>query len=200
MQSGLIQFRQVDLVTMTTRALSFVMIIRSIWIGFVAVMVSVGSASAANSLLEGIVNDANGHPIEGADIRIERSNTGRLLTTVKTDANGHYILQGLVAGNYRVTLVVNGVVKTSINNTPLKPGESTQLNFDLTHRRASVTFEKGKHWVWLPAFAGSRLPGRWVEVDDSGSWAAAAPANNIVRVSAEELQRTIHSVDIKRGQ
>jgi Carboxypeptidase regulatory-like domain len=200
MQSGLIQFRQVDLVAMTTSALSFVMTIRSIWIGFVAVMVSVASASAANSLLEGIVNDANGHPIEGADIRIETSNTGRLLTTVKTDANGHYILQGLVAGNYRVTLVVNGIVKTSINNTPLEPGESTQLNFDLTHRRASVTVEKGKHWVWIPAFTGSRLPGRWVEVDDSGSWAAAATANNIVRVSAEELQRTIHSVDIKRGQ
>jgi hypothetical protein len=33
------------------------------------------------------------------------------------------------------------------------------------------------------------LPGRWVEVDDSGGWAAAAPANHVVRVSAEELRR-----------
>ncbi len=199
-QTGLIEFRQLDLVPLVTFAFLFVMIIKSIWIGFVAVMLFVASASAANSVLEGVVKDANGHPIQGVDIRIEANATGRLLTTVKTDENGHYISKVLAAGNYRVTLVVNGAVKTSINNTTLEPGESTQLNFDLTHRRASVTVEKGKHWVWIPAFTGSRLPGRWVEVDDNGSWAAEATANNIVRVSGEELQRTIHSIDIKRGQ
>jgi hypothetical protein len=176
------------------------MFIKSIWIGFVAVMLFVASTLAASSLLEGIVKDAKGHPIQGADIRVEAKNTGRVLTTVKTDANGRYILEGLPAGNYRVTLVVNGSVKSSINNTTVEPGESTQLNFDLTHTRASVTVKKGKHWVFIPAFTGSRLPGRWIEVDDSGSWAAEATANNLVRVSGEELQRTIHSKDIKRGQ
>jgi Carboxypeptidase regulatory-like domain len=176
------------------------MFIKSIWIGFVAVMLFVASTLAASSLLEGIVKDAKGHPIQGADIRVEAKNTGRVLTTVKTDANGRYILEGLPAGNYRVTLVVNGSVKSSINNTTVEPGESTQLNFDLKQTRASVTVKKGKHWVWIPAFTGSRLPGRWIEVDDSGSWAAESTANNIVRVSGEELQRTIHSKDIKRGQ
>jgi Carboxypeptidase regulatory-like domain len=176
------------------------MFIKSIWMGFVGVLLFVASALAAGPGLEGIVKDAGGHPIQGADIRIEANNTGRLVTTVKTDANGHYILTGLTPGNYRVTLVVNGAVKTSINNTTVEPGESTQLNFDLTHRRASVTVQKGKHWVWIPAFTGSRLPGRWVEIDDNGSWAAEATANNVVRVSGEELQRTVHSVDIKRGQ
>ena len=107
---------------------------------------------------------------------------------------------GLAAGIYRVTLVVNGALKTSINNTTLEPGESTQLNFDLTQTRASVTVKKGVHRVWIPAFTGSRLPGRWVEVDDGGAWAAEASANNVVRVSGEELHRTIHSLDIKRGQ
>ena len=176
------------------------MFIKSIWIGFVVVMLFVASTLAASSLLEGIVKNAKGHPIQGADIRVEAKNTGRVLTTVKTDANGRYILEGLSAGNYRVTLVVNGSVKSSINNTTVEPGESTQLNFDLKQTRASVTVKKGKHWVWIPAFTGSRLPGRWIEVDDSGSWAAEATANNLVRVSGEELQRTIHSKDIKRGQ
>ena len=88
-----------------------------------------------------------------------------------------------------MTLVVNGAVKASINNATLETNESTQLNFELKQTRASVTVTKGKHWVWVPPFTGSRLPGRWVEVDDSGSWAAAAPANHVVRVSAEELRR-----------
>ena len=169
------------------------MFIKSIWIGFIGVTLFVASASAASSVLQGIVKDAKGHPIQGADIRIEATNTGGLLTTVKTNVNGRYSLEGLAAGNYRVTLVVNGAVKASINNTTLEPGESTQLNFELKQTRASVTVTKGKHWVWVSAFTGSRLPGRWVEVDDGGNWAAEAAANNIVRISAEELQRTVQS-------
>ena len=174
--------------------LFLVMFIKPIWIGFIGVMLFVASASAASSRLQGIVKDAKGHPIQGADIRIEATNTGRLLTTVKTDVYGRYTLEGLVAGKYRVTLVVNGAVKASINNTTLQLGESTQLNFELKQTRASVTVTKGKHWVWVEAFTGSRLPGRWVEVDGSGRWTAAdAAANNIVRISAEELQRTVQS-------
>jgi hypothetical protein len=165
------------------------MFIKSIWIGFIGVMLYVASASAAGPALAGTVKDAQGHPIEGADIRIEATKTGGLLTTVKTNADGRYSSEGLAAGKYRVTLVVNGAVKASISNTTLEPGQSTQLNFGLKQTRASVTVAKGKHWVWTPPFTGSRLPGRWVEVDDSGSWAAAAPANHVVRVSAEELRR-----------
>ena len=176
------------------------MFTKSIGIAFIGVMLFVESAAAENSVVEGIVKDAKGRPIQGADVRIEATNGGALLTTAKTDANGRYILKGLAAGTYRVTLVVNGVLKTSINNTTVEPDGSTQLNFELTKTRAFVTVRKGIHRVWIPAFTGSRLPGHWVQVDDGGAWAAEATANNIVRVSAEELQRTIHSLDIKRGQ
>jgi len=169
------------------------MFMKTIWIGFIGVMLSVASASAASSVLQGIVKDAQGHPIQGADIRIEAPNSGRLLTTIKTNGDGRYSLEGLPAGKYRVTLVVNGAVKASINNTTLQSGESTQLNFELKQTRASVTVTKGKHWVWIPPFTGSRLPGHWVEVDDGGGWASAAPANHVLRVSAEELQREANS-------
>ena len=163
------------------------MFMKSIWIGFIGVMLFVATASAASSVLQGIVKDAKGHSIQGADIRIEATKTGRLLTTVKTNVDGRYSLEGLAPGKYRVTLVVTGAVKASINNTTLAPGQSTQLNFELKQTRASVTVTKGKHWVWIPAFTGSRLPGHWVEVVDGGGWAADAPANHVVRVSAEEL-------------
>jgi len=93
------------------------MFIKSIGIAFVGAMLFVASAAAANSVLEGIVKDAKGRPIQGADVRIEGTNGGTLLTTVKTDANGRYNLNGLAAGTYRVTLIVNGALKASINNT-----------------------------------------------------------------------------------
>ena len=87
------------------------MFIKSIGIGFVGVMLFVASAAVANSVLEGVVKDAKGHPIQGVDVRIEAKNGGRLLTTVKTDENGRYILKDLAAGTYRVTLVVNGAIR-----------------------------------------------------------------------------------------
>jgi 5-hydroxyisourate hydrolase-like protein (transthyretin family) len=176
--------------------LFLVMFIKSIWIGFIGVTLFVASASAASSVLQGIVKDAKGHPIQGADIRIEATKSGRLLTTVKTNVNGRYSLEGLAAGNYRVTLIVNGAVKASVNNATLEPNESTHLNFELKQTRAAVTVTKGTHRIWVPPFTGSRLPGRWIEVDDSTSWAGAhLSTNNVVQVSAEELQRVVHSMN-----
>ena len=96
------------------------MFIKSIWIGFIGVTLFVASASAVSPALQGIVKDAKGHPIQGADIRIEPTNTGRLLTTVKTNVNGRYNLEGLAAGNYRVTLVVNSAVESSADGILLQ--------------------------------------------------------------------------------
>jgi hypothetical protein len=166
---------------------------KKIIVGFIGLILFVATARAASSVVEGVVKDAKGRPIDGADIRIETKSGGRLLTTVKTDVNGRYILDGLPAGDYRITLVVHGAVKTSINNTTIESGEPTRLNFDLRAApasQASVTAKKGRHWVWVPAFTGSRLPGRWIELNDSGSWAAEASTSNVARVSGEELQRT----------
>ncbi|MFZ0917288.1 MAG: carboxypeptidase-like regulatory domain-containing protein [Candidatus Udaeobacter sp.] len=179
------------------------LLLKSLRIGFIGLILSTANVWAAGPVLQGIVKDAKGHPIEGADIRIETKNDGRLLTTVKTDVTGRYILEGLPAGNYRVTLAVNGAVKSSINNTTIESDEPTQLNFSLAAApasRASATVTKGRHWVWIPAFTGSRLPGHWVELNGSGSWAGEASSLNIERVSGEELQRTVHSKDIPYGR
>jgi len=192
-KTGHVEISELAIVRLPVVRVCLVMFIKSIWIAFIGVTLSVATASAASSVLQGIVKDAKGHPIQGADIRIVATKTAGLLTTVKTNADGRYSSEGLAAGKYRVTLVVNGAVKASINNTTLEPGESTQLNFELKQARASVTETKGKHWVWIPPFTGSRLPGHWVEADDSGGWASVATANHIVRVSAEELQREAYT-------
>ena len=193
-QTGHIEISELDIVRLRRRHPLSDMFIKSIWIGFIGVVLFVASASAASSVLQGIVKDAKGHPIQGADIRIEATNTGRLLTTVTTNVSGRYSLEGLPSGKYRVTLVVNGAVKASINNTTLYRSESKQLNFELTQTRASVTVMKGTHRIWVPPFTGSRLPGRWIEVDDSTPWAGAhLRTDNVVQVSAEELQREANS-------
>ena len=124
-----------------------------------------GSAS-----IQGFVKAARGQPIKGADVRIESRDGKQVLSTVKTDAKGRYISQGLEPGVYRVTLLVNGSVKASIMNTHAKMNQPTQLNFDFkpTSQAGNVA-KRRKHMVWVPNRTGSHLGGNWVEVDDQGN-------------------------------
>jgi hypothetical protein len=173
--------------------------IKSLQMGFIGLVLCVATAWAATSVLQGTVKDPKGQPIKGADVRIESRDGSKLIKTVKTDANGRYVSDGLPAGVYRVTLVVNGAVKTSINNTKTKADRPTQLNFDLkpvSASQATAATKSGKHKVWVPSRTGSHVGGSWVEVDDIGS--AESGALNVKTGSAEtQRQWQMQSGNIK---
>src|SRR6266496_6772753 len=124
------------------------MFIKLLQIGIVGLFICAASALAGPSSIQGIVKDAKGQPIRGADVRIESKDGKQLFNTVKTDVKGRYISQGLQPGVYRVTLMVNGAVKGSIMNTKTKSDQATQLNFDLRPAeagQASTAAKSGKH-------------------------------------------------------
>jgi hypothetical protein len=134
------------------------------------------------AFIHGFVKAAKGEPINGADVQIESRDGKQVFSTVKTDAKGRYISQGLQPGVYRVTLLVNGAVKASIMNTQTKANRPTQLNFDLkSASEAGNTAKGGKHMVWIPARTGSHIGGSWVEVEDSGK---AHRGSNVQTVTA----------------
>jgi hypothetical protein len=165
------------------------MFIKSLQIGLMGFLLCAATAWAGPASIQGVVKDAKGQPIKGADVRVESRDGKQLFNTVKTDAKGHYVSQGLKPGVYRVSLVVNGAVKSSIMNTSTKADQSTQLNFDLKQAVASpagAAQAKGKHMVWMPPSTGSHTGGRWVEVDDTGTGAGAL---NVKRASAEAVRR-----------
>src|SRR5712664_3213923 len=148
------------------------MFIKSLRIGFVGLVLCAASAWAGSSAIQGVVKDAKGQAIKGADVRIESKDGKQQFNTVKTDRNGRYISEGLPLGVYRVTLVVNGAAKASITNTKTKANQTTQLNFDLKPvpaAQASAGQKKGKHMVWVPASTGTHIGGRWVEVPDGAT-------------------------------
>ncbi|HMC26077.1 MAG TPA: carboxypeptidase-like regulatory domain-containing protein [Candidatus Udaeobacter sp.] len=166
------------------------MFTKSLQIGLMGFVLSVATAWAGQSAIQGLVKDAKGQAIKGADVRVESRDGKTLFKTVKTDGSGRYVSDGLAAGVYRVTLVVNGATKASITNTKTKADQSTQLNFDLkpaSASQASAPAKSGKHMVWMPATTGSHVGGRWVEVDETGS--ADAGALNVKRGNAEALRR-----------
>src|SRR5437870_2574995 len=134
------------------------MFLKSLQIGFVGLVLCVATAWAGPASIQGIVKDPKGQPIKGADVRIESKDGKQMFNTVKTDAQGRYISQGLPAGVYRVTLIVNGAVKASIMNTKTKADQRTQLNFDMkpvAASQASAAGKSGKQIVWALASYGS---------------------------------------------
>ena len=170
------------------------MFTKSLQIGLIGFALSMATAWAGGSAIQGVARDAKGQPIKGADVRVESKDGKQQFNTVKTDTKGRYISQGLTPGVYRVTLVVNGAAKASITNTKTKADQTTQLNFDLKPvqaAQASAGQKKGKHMVWVPAGTGTHIGGRWVEVPDG---ATEPGALNVQRASAEQLQRQAHSM------
>jgi len=166
------------------------MFIKSLQIGLMGFFFCAAAAWAGPASIQGVVKDAKGQPIKGADVRVESRDGRQLFNTVKTDAKGHYISQGLKPGVYRVSLVVNGAAKASIMNTSITANQATQLNFDLkpaTATQASAGQKTGKHMVWMPPSTGSHTGGRWVEVDEGAS--GGANALNVKRGSAEAVRQ-----------
>jgi len=94
-------------------------------IGVFGLVLSVATAWAGPSTIQGVVKDAKGQAIKGADVRIESRDGKKLFKTVKTDGSGRYVSDGLAAGVYRVSLVVNGAVKASVMNTQTKSDQRT---------------------------------------------------------------------------
>jgi len=165
------------------------MFIKSLQIGLMGFLLCAATAWAGPASIQGVVKDAKGQPIKGADVRVASRDGKQLFNTVKTDAKGRYISEGLQPGVYRVSLVVNGAVKADIGNTKTKSDQATQLNFDLRPLPAAqvnAAEKKGKHMVWVPAGTGSHIGGSWVEVPDGASQPGAL---NVKRANAEQLQR-----------
>lgn len=156
-----------------------------------AMFVFAGNLFAASSAVEGTVRDGNGRPIAGADVRIEARSGHSLTGLVKSDGRGHYFFEGLSPGaTYRVTLLINGSVRASINNVLAKSGP-TELNFALKTSSVSgdrMVTKNGKHYVYVPTETGSHLGGRWVEVDENGQ-ADSTNVNNVERAGSEALRR-----------
>ena len=172
------------------RVSSVDMLTKLLRMGIIGLTLCAANAWAGPASIQGIVKDAKGKPIKGADVRIESRDGKQLFNTVKTDTQGRYISQGLQPGVYRVSLVVNGAVKAAVGNTKTKSDQAIQLNFDLkpvAAGQATTEQKKGKHMVWMPPSTGSHTGGRWVEVDDNGS--AGAGALNVQRGSAEAVRR-----------
>lgn len=106
--------------------------------GLVAIpfLLFAGAAFAQITAIEGDVKGADGQPVKGASILIEREDMKGTYKGAKTDKKGHYIYNGLPIGTYTVSVIIDGKTQDSVNKVRTKLGDPTPINFDLASKVA----------------------------------------------------------------
>jgi hypothetical protein len=111
--------------------------------------------------IQGAVVGADGRPLQGAEIRIERKDKTGASVTIQTSAQGNYASSALPAGTYKISVVEGGAVKSNVSIQTT--GETARVDFVLTPSGGN----KVKHYV-LVSGTGSHIAARWVETDANG--------------------------------
>jgi hypothetical protein len=86
--------------------------------------------SADHKSIQGKVTGADGKGFAGATIRVERVDAKAKTILASTDPQGVYVLNGLPAGTYQLTAVVDGTPRSRVKVRTSNAGW-TRVDFDL---------------------------------------------------------------------
>jgi tetratricopeptide (TPR) repeat protein len=88
------------------------------------------TAFAQISAMEGDVKGPDGKPLQGAVIKIVRTDI-KGSYTVKSDKKGHFFYNGLPLGVYNITVEVGGKEADGVNGVHTRLGDPVEVPFDL---------------------------------------------------------------------
>ena len=151
----------------------------SVLVVAVAVVAAVLPTVAFGQSIEGTVRGSDGKALKDAEVRVEGKDK-KIVATTKTDPRGHYSSTRVSPGVYKVSVVLGGAEKSSVNVKTTTT--NSRIDFDLKPASA----KKVKHYVWVDAKTGTHMGSGWVEVDDAGN---AAPGALNSQTSSGELAR-----------
>jgi hypothetical protein len=101
-----------------------------------SVLLAAGAAFAQTATLQGEVKDANGQPLKGAVIVLERKDI-KGHYQVKSDKKGPWLYTGLPLGQFDVSLQVDGKEVDKVSNVKASIGDDNPpINFDM-HKAAA---------------------------------------------------------------
>jgi tetratricopeptide (TPR) repeat protein len=113
----------------------FAQLRRSLTLGG-AILLAAGAAWAQTATLQGEVKDANGGPIKGALIVLNRKDI-KGHYQVKSDKKGHWLYTGLPLGTFDVSLEIDGKEVDKVSNVKAQIGDDNPpINFDMKRAAA----------------------------------------------------------------
>jgi tetratricopeptide (TPR) repeat protein len=95
---------------------------------------AVGMAQTSN--IQGDVVGADGKPLQGAQIKLDRTDIKQSFS-VKTDKKGHFLYANLPTGTYNITLFVDGKDMGTMTGVRPRQGDNPPLQFDLAKLAAA---------------------------------------------------------------
>ncbi len=89
------------------------------------------AAFAQTSNIQGDVIGTDGKPLQGANIKLERTDIKQNFN-VKTDKKGHFLYANLPTGTYNITVQVGGKDAAQVTGVRPRPGDNPPIPFDLS--------------------------------------------------------------------
>jgi len=115
------------------------------WLGVVVAVLSLTIAAlsqgGATGAITGTVQDPSGAFVPGADVRITNQDTGVIVRTAKTDANGSFTAPLLPAGTYTVTVQGGGFAEGKFPDIEVRVTETTRMIAKLRTRAVQEKIE-----------------------------------------------------------
>ena len=107
-----------------------------------ALLLAVGGPAPAGGTLIGTVVDADGGPLAGATVALYDADT--FVTGGASDAEGAFLLNGVVVGSYRVRMSFVGYEAWERERVDVQDGETADLGSETTSRGKPLL-----HPVWM---------------------------------------------------
>src|SRR5215471_3482281 len=117
-------------------------------IAIMTVLCAVPACWGQSGSISGEVRGRDGQPLQGAQIKIERTDV-HLHYKTTTDRNGHYVMVGLpLVGIYEVTLEVSGKDERGRDGIRLQVDEPVTVNFSLEAELLGPREQKLRAALW----------------------------------------------------
>jgi tetratricopeptide (TPR) repeat protein len=94
--------------------------------------------------IEGIIKGEDGKPLQGAIVKIHRTDIKGEYATKPTDKKGHYIYNGLPYGKYELLVFVGDKQVDELKGVQTRPGDLQVLNFDLKAEKTPTAADANK--------------------------------------------------------
>jgi tetratricopeptide (TPR) repeat protein len=101
------------------------------------------TAMAQQGSMQGDVKDADGKPLVGAMVKIDRTDI-KAHYQVKSDKKGHYFHAGLPYGTYSVSIDVGGKDQPIAQGVPLRGGDPVNVPIDLSQAAQAQAQDQAK--------------------------------------------------------
>ena len=107
--------------------------------------------------VEGVVKGEDGKPLQGAIIKIHRTDIKGDYATKPTDKKGHYIYNGLPYCKYDLTVWVADKQVDELRGVQTRPGDLQQLNFDLKANKTPSAADANKQALAQQAMQNGQI-------------------------------------------